>query len=302
MNEILIQQNVYELMSEKQLKAIEQGRIQNQRMKLLINKATQSTIDRKYKDYYIYSPPGLGKTFTVQEYLSISNIQCYPISGNISMFAFGLSLAVIAYSNQTSNKIVIHVDDCEVLFENINNVNVMKKVLDSDRVFVYEKSLQSQMSNLNDLQRDAIEFYSKQGKMGFKISTENMTFIFTSNKRLPYDTEVEEARNKGKAKSTYLSHLSAIRSRIHVADFELTKNEFWGWISAIVIDSNCLEGYNATSKEICEVLDFLYHYWEYFKEKNIRTVEKMFTVMRDYPEAYEKIWQMDYIKFISNDK
>jgi SpoVK/Ycf46/Vps4 family AAA+-type ATPase len=86
MYELLTESNVYDLMSQKQLEAIEQGKIQNERMRLLIDKATQSSIDRKYKDYYIYSPPGLGKTFTVQEFLSKSEISFYPISGNISMF------------------------------------------------------------------------------------------------------------------------------------------------------------------------------------------------------------------------
>jgi hypothetical protein len=301
MYELLTEPNVYDLMSQKQLQAIEQGQIQNERMRLLIGKATQSSIDRKYKDYYIYAPPGLGKTFMVQEYLSNSEINCYPVSGNISMYAFGVSLAVVGYMTPSDKKIVIHVDDCETLFENSNNVNVMKKVLDTDRVFVYEKSLQSQRSSLNDIQKDAIDFFSEPGKMGFKVPTNNMTFIFTSNKRLPYDNEVEMARAKGRSKANYLAHLNAIRSRVHVADFELTKNEFWGWISSVVIESDCLNDYEPTPEEICEVLDFLYHHWGHFKEKNIRTVEKMFSVMRDFPESYERVWKMDYLKYLTNE-
>jgi len=301
MYELLTEPNVYDLMSQKQLQAIEQGQIQNERMRLLIDKATQSSIDRKYKDYYIYAPPGLGKTFMVQEYLSNSEINCYPVSGNISMYAFGVSLAVVGYMTPSDKKIVIHVDDCETLFENSNNVNVMKKILDTDRVFVYEKSLQSQRSSLNDIQKDAIDFFSEPGKMGFKVPTNNMTFIFTSNKRLPYDNEVEIARAKGRSKANYLAHLNAIRSRVHVADFELTKNEFWGWISSVVIESDCLNDYEPTPEEICEVLDFLYHHWGHFKEKNIRTVEKMFSVMRDFPESYERVWKMDYLKYLTNE-
>ena len=59
--------------------------------------------------------------------------------------------------------------------------------------------------------------------------------------------------------------------------------------------------YDPTPEEICEVLDFLYHHWGHFKEKNIRTVEKMFSVMRDFPENYETIWVMDYLKYTNND-
>jgi len=301
MYELLTKHNVYELMSSKQLQAIEQGKIQNQLMRLLIEKVTQPCIERKFKDYYIYSPPGLGKTFTVQEFLAKSEISFYPISGNISMFAFGLSLAVIRFLVPSEQKVIIHVDDCEVLFENTNNVNIMKKVLDSDRVLVYEKSLQSQRGNLNDIQKDAIDYFSEPGKMGFKIPTDKMTFIFTSNNRLPYDNEVEIAKLKGQSKATYLNHLYGIRGRINVSDFELTKNEFWGWISSVVIESDCLNDYDPTSEEICEVLDFLYHHWGHFKEKNIRTVEKMFSVMRDFPESYERVWKMNYLKYLTNE-
>ena len=301
MNEVLVKPTVYDLMSQRQLNAIQEGRKQNERMKLLIEKATQTDIDRKFKDYYIYAPPGLGKTFTVQEFLSKADVNCYPISGNISMFAFGLSLAVIRFLVPSEQKVVIHVDDCEVLFENTNNINIMKKILDTDRVFVYEKSLQSQRPNLNDIQKQAIDYFSEPGKMGFKVPTNNFTFIFTSNKRLPYDNEVELARNKGKSKATLLAHLNAIRSRIHVADFELNKNEIWGWISSIIIESDCLQDYDPKPEETCEILDFLYHHWSNFKEKNIRTVEKMFSVMRDFPETYEIIWQMDYLKLSNND-
>lgn len=301
MNEVLVQPMVYDLMSERQLSAIYEGKKQNERMRLLIEKATQTKIERKFKDYYIYAPPGLGKTFTVQEYLTNSDINCFPISGNISMFAFGLSLAVIRFLVPAEQKVVIHVDDCEVLFENINNVNIMKKILDTDRIFVYEKSLQSQRANLNEVQKAALDYFSEEGKMGFKVPTNNMSFIFTSNKRLPYDNEVEIARSKGQSKATYLAHLNAIRSRVHAADFELTKNEFWGWISSVAIDTDCLKEYDPTPEEICEVLDFLYHHWSYFKERNIRTVEKMFSVKRDFPDTYETIWRMDYLKHYTND-
>jgi hypothetical protein len=112
---------------------------------------------------------------------------------------------------------------------------------------------------------------------------------------------VEIAKSKGQSKATYLGHLYGIRGRVHVADFELTKNEFWGWISSVVIESECLNDYDPTPEEICEVLDFLFHYWGHFKEKNIRTVEKMFSIMRDFPENYETIWQMDYLKYSNND-
>ena len=66
------------------------------------------------------------------------------VSGNISMFAFGMSLACIRY--QYGDKaVVILVDDCDEIFKTALNVNIMKNVLDGARVYSYEKSLQSQV-------------------------------------------------------------------------------------------------------------------------------------------------------------
>jgi len=282
--------------SMQQLDAIKIGKQKRERMILLVSNITQLHQVEKYSNLYIYSPPGLGKTFTVTEYLNNSQLQYFPVSGNTSMFAFGIQLAVINYLNPDRLPVIIYVDDCDEIFKNDQNCNAMKKVLDAERSFIYEKSLASQWNNMSDIQREAIENFREEGKMGFVVPTHNMRFIFTSNFQLPIDDEVAEARKKSKGKAVLLAHRNAIRSRCKVGDFDLTSQEHWGWIADVVMNEDCLtdEEISKTEKEI--ILDFLWNNWTHLKERSIRLIEKMAITMRQFPGSYKRVWEIDFLK------
>jgi len=282
--------------NQNQLDALKNGRMKRERMRLLIENITQLHQSEKYSNLYIYSPPGLGKTYTVTKYLDESNISYCPVSGNTSLFAFGIQLAVINYRNQEMLPMIVYVDDCDEIFKNEQNCNTMKKVLDADKKFVYEKSLQSQWGNLSQEQRDAITYFGDDGKMGFVVPTHNMRFIFTSNFQLPFDDEVAESRKKSKNKSVLLAHRNAIRSRCKVGDFELSTHEHWGWIADVILDEHCLADYNVTLEEKEVILKFLWNNWSYLTERSIRLVEKMVITMRVFHESYEQVWKIDYLK------
>jgi len=261
--------------------ALERGKANRQRLKELVRKISLVKEGDKYPHLYFFSPPGLGKTFTVINHLKDSGIPYVQVSGNVSMFAFGIQLAVINYLNPNMEPFVIFVDDCDEILRNEQNCNTMKNVLDGSKVFTYEKSLSSQRNNLTDVQQDAIEHYQEEGKMGFTVPTHNLIFVFTSNFKLPVDDEVQAAREKGLSKSVLLSHRNAIRSRCRVADFDLTLAEQWGWIADVVMNTNCLVSYQITTEKKQIILDFLWYNWEYLKERSIRLVEKMADTMRE---------------------
>ncbi len=282
--------------SMQQSDAIKIGKQKRERMILLVSNITQLHQEEKYSNLYIYSPPGLGKTFTVTEYLKNSQLQYFPVSGNTSMFAFGIQLAVINFLNPEMLPVIIYVDDCDEIFKNDQNCNAMKKVLDAEKSFIYEKSLASQWNNMSDVQRQAIENFRQEGKMGFVVPTHNMRFIFTSNFQLPIDDEVAEARKKSKGKAILLAHRNAIRSRCKVGDFDLTPKEHWGWIADVVINEDCLmdEEISVIEKEI--ILEFLWNNWNYLKERSIRLIEKMSITMRQFPDSYKRVWEIDFLK------
>jgi len=250
----------------------------------------------KYPHLYIYSPPGLGKTYTVNQYLKTSEVPFFTVSGNTSMFAFGIQIAVINYQISPTVPIIIYVDDCDEIFKNEQNCNTMKNVLDGEKMFVYERSLASQMSNLSDLQKEAIKYYNEDGKMGFSVPTDNLRFVFTSNFRLPIDDEVRDSRNKGKRTSALMAHKNAIRSRCKVADFDLSPDEHWGWISDVVLNTDCLDKINLSKSHKDDILEFMRNNWSRLTERSIRSVEKLGEIINSHPVNYETIWEIDYLQ------
>ena len=279
--------------SRTQKQAIDNGRAKRNRLKKLAEKAAKSSIVASYPHTYIFSPPGLGKTFTVNKALTESKVKHFTISGNISMFSFGISLAVINHTNKSKKPIVIVVDDCDEILKNSQNINIMKNVLSGNKVYSYEKSLQSQWNNLSELQQEAIEAHSSPMRMGFEVPTDNMIFIFTSNFKLPTDDDVKVAREKGQQKAILLGHLNAIKSRCKPADFDLDSEEMWGWIADTILTEDCLD---IEKEDKLILLDWMYNNWEDMNERSIRTAEKMAETMIDDPTGYRDSWEIDYLK------
>lgn len=279
--------------SRTQTQAIENGASKRNRLKKLAEKAAYSSIDASYPHTYIFSPPGLGKTFTVNKSLEEAGIEHYTISGNISMFSFGISLAVINHSIPKNEVVVIVVDDCDEILKNAANINIMKNVLSGNKVYSYEKSLQSQWNNLSELQQEAILAHSNDSRMGFEVPTDRFVFIFTSNFKLATDDEVKEARDKGQQKAVLLAHLNAIRSRCKPADFQLDDNEQWGWIADTILNEDCID---VSEEDKIILLDWMYNNWDNMNERSIRTAEKMAEAMIDDPTGYRDDWEIDYLK------
>lgn len=274
--------------------AIEKGKAQRKRLSYVVKKAVKSNPDASYPHTYIYSPPGLGKTYTVNQSLKEAGVPFFELSGAVSMFAFGVSLAVINYMAPKGQKIIISVDDCDGILKNEENINIMKNVLSGKRIFAYEKSLQSQISNLTGIQQDAINFHSSDERMGFSVPTDNMIFIFTSNFRLPDDDEVSEARQKGGTKNVLKVHRNAIRSRCKTMDFDLDKSEHFGWMADVMLTEELNSCLTEESKHI--ILDWVWKNWERLTERSIRTLEKMSETMCEEPDDYEMAWEIDYLK------
>lgn len=250
---------------------------------------------QKYRHLYLYSPPGLGKTFSVKHVLNNLKINHLELTGNTSMYAFGIMLAVIQYRNPNLIPLTIFVDDSDELFRTEPSCNAMKNVLEGANKFTYEKSMANTEGDLTELQLEAVKFFRHEGRSGFEVPTHNLNFIFTSNNRLPLDHEVENARKKGLSKSSLIIHRNAIRSRCRVGDFDLSPIEHWGWIADVVFHTDCLTdmGIDETSKN--EIIMYLWDNWDYLKEKSIRVVEKMALTIHEQPEEYREFWEMDFV-------
>ena len=273
-----------------QLNAIEKGASKRARLVKIVTRAVKQ---KGARPTYIYSPAGLGKTFTVKQAIDNAKTRHYTISGNVSMFAFGVQMAAIAYLDN-SKHIIVNVDDCDEILKNEQNINILKNMLEGRKCYTYNKSMTSQMANLTDRQRDAINNFSQRDMLGFSVPVDRFNFVFTSNLQLPFDDEVEEANLKGRAKSALFAHRNAIRSRCQTNDFNLEWDEQWGWVADVVINTNVLK--HITKKEKNILLDWMYCNWDDMTERSIRTAEKMASAIVDDPTGYISDWEIDFLK------
>ena len=287
------QSEVFEI---NQLLALEKGKQNRNRFLEIVEKLSTIRTDDKYPHNFIYGFPGIGKSFEIRKHLENSGIRHVMITGNVSMFAFGVQLAVINYLNPHQERVIVFCDDVDTLVATESSCNILKSALHGPKLYTYEKSLQSQWNNLSELQKEAIKHHQDDEKMGFQVPTNSMSFLMVSNVQLPTDDEVRTAREKNKSKSSLLAHKNAIRSRCMVQDFSLSNAELWGWIADVVLNTDCLNDQNLTNEDKQEILKFLWENWIYLTERSIRLIEKMTIIMKQYPITYKSVWEIDFLK------
>ena len=277
-------------------KALENGMKNRTRFLQLVEKIPHIKEEDKYPHKFVYGFPGIGKSYEISRQLEKSRVRYVMVTGNVSMFAFGIQLAVINFLNPQQERVIVFCDDVDTLVATETSCNILKSALHGPKVFTYEKSLQSQWSNLSELQRESIKHHQEDGKMGFQVPTSSMSFLLVSNIQLPTDDEVRLAREKNKCKSSLLAHKNAIRSRCMVQDFSLSNSELWGWISDVVLNTDCLIQFELTEIEKYTILDFLWDNWELLTERSIRLIEKMAIIKKEYPDNYQTVWEIDFLK------
>ena len=262
----------------------------------VVSKLPQIKEDDIYPHKFIYGYPGIGKTYEINKQLETSDVNYVMVTGNVSMFAFGVQLAVINYLNPNQEKAIVFCDDVDTLVATESSCNQLKSALHGPRKFTYEKSLQSQWSSLSEIQKEAIKHHQEEGKLGFTVDCKTMSFILVSNIQLPTDDEVRDAREKGKSKASLLAHKNAIRSRCMVQDFSLTNAELWGWIADVVLRTDCLKQFDLDQEEKFIMLNFIWDNWEQLTERSIRLIEKMAILKKEYPDSFQSVWEIDFLK------
>jgi len=273
--------------SDELQQVYDDNKIHRKRLSIIAKRAANPKITAQYPHTYIYSVPGLGKTYTVRQAIEKSGLEAAVVSGNSSMFAFGVSLAYLNYTNRNSDEpMIVLVDDSDTIFKTTENINVIKNILEGFKCFHYEKHIKSLIQQLPEDLKQAVEYHTADNQIGFKVPTDKMIFIFTSNERLPYDDEVVVGQGRSQ-------HLNAIRSRVRPFDFDLNKDEQWAWVADCALTENCCG--DVPQEIIIEGLTFIYENWAYMKTKSIRTIQMMCQEYELDPDDYKMIWEMEYI-------
>src|SRR6056300_1077390 len=95
--------------SEKQDLFIQQGALNRSMLRKAIERAINRTTKR---DFFIFSPPGLGKTYTCEQVFAQNNIVPLEIKGNTSLFGFVVDLACIMAHRDPKDHVFLFIDDC----------------------------------------------------------------------------------------------------------------------------------------------------------------------------------------------
>jgi hypothetical protein len=262
-----------------------EGHKQRQRLILLKDRIKEGSIKDSYPHFYIYSPPGLGKSHTINAALEEEKISYERIMGNISMWAFGVTLATINFKKEKNEEVIFSVDDCDVLFKDTASINIMKNVLEGNKCFHYQKNL-TNLSQLDELQQQAIKKHMKNGQMGFKVPTDKFRFIFTSNLKLPTSQDPESKRKK--------IDLLAIRDRVRPIDFDLQPEVQWGWICDIAINTNAIPK-RIPRSVVLEACNFMFDNWSNLTTQSVRTIKQMCDDYLHYKSHYKFIWTTQYL-------
>lgn len=284
-------------LSDLQEQFIGAGAKKRARMRKLIERAL-----KRKQHLYIYSEPGLGKTYTVEQVLELLNIEWAAIEGNTSLFGFGVDIAVIDHFRDKKKHMFVFIDDCDTLLFQTDSVNTLKIMLNKRR-FTYGKSLSAQYNQLDDDQKDIIDQYRRQGKSGFEVDLDNITFIWCSNYKLSdqVDLTTLSAKKTGKSENAIQKAKDeiALRRRMDAKDFDLSSdvklNETWGWIADCVLNETPPNMEDATEEDKMDILNWMYHNWPRLKEHNISFAEKLWRDKDEDPDGYKTTWELDHL-------
>ncbi len=270
--------------------ALNDGSKNRKRLSFLGSQISTSNLNASYNHMYIYSIPGLGKTHTINKAMSERGVNHVTISGNVSMFAFGVQLALINFL-KPNELTIVSVDDCNEILKDTSNINIIKNILENPKKFHYQKHLGGLISQLDELQQQAIESHIVEGTTGFVVPTNNMMFVFTANERLPYDDEVNGQKVRDK-----MIHLNAIRNRCRVYDFILEDDTQWGWIADVVLNTEAMNDTTISEDGKVRVCEFMYNNWDSMKTKSIRTAKMLCEDFVRYGNDAEFVWESEYLK------
>ena len=287
-------------LSTQQKDAIQKGA---QKRKGLIREAKKAAmraagkaVREEYLDTILAGTTGIGKTYNIEKAVEEAGVPSLTLKGNKSMFAFGGDLMLLHSRLPKGQKMALIIDDCDSFFENKENINILKGMTGKTgtRQFQYNKKINEHM--FTEAQISVMPEYQTEGMHGFTVPTDDFIFIFTTNFKLPFESDAKEAVEKGvSAKANRMQDLAAIRGRFNVKDYQLDKLTNWGWISEVALNDGGLKMLDDEMSRII-LLDWMWNNWDEMTETNIRTIEKMAYEMVDYPDEYRDNWEADFLK------
>ena len=230
----------------------------------ILDDMTQMSIDGIVRGMVVTGPPGVGKSFGVEQVLDKNNLFDKLADRKLKFgiekgAASAIGLFKLLY-NYSDKGCVLVLDDCDTVLYDETSLNLLKAALDSS-----PKRTLSWNTDSNLLRREGIP-----EKFEFKGSV-----IFITN--LKFDNV------RGKIKD----HLDAIMSRCHYLDLTLdTAREKLLRVKQIVKDG-MLNSYKFTKDEEQEIVDFMLDNQDKLREISLRMCTKIADLRKSQSDRWK---------------
>ena len=220
----------------------------------ILDEMTNATLDGIVRGLVVTGPPGVGKTFGVEQVLEKDSIfdmmADKPMRHTFvkgAMSAIGLYSTLYKYSDSKS---IVVLDDCDTILFNEDALNILKAALDSTK-----KRKISWNSDSNFLRREGVH-----GEFEF-----NGSVIFITN--LKFDS-TRQTKIK--------DHLEAILSRCHYLDLTLdTTRDKLLRIRQIAREGGLFDTKGLTKIQEQEIIEFMYEKKDRLREISLRMAQKI---------------------------
>ena len=242
----------------------------------ILNDMTRAVKKGDVRAMIVTGPPGVGKSFGVEEVLSKHDLMA-DIANNSklkkyevvkgAMSALGLYSKLYEYKDAKS---ILVFDDCDSVLQDELSLNILKAALDSSKKRTIHWNTDSRL--LRD-QGAPNSFEFKGGA------------IFITN------IKFENVRSR-----KLRDHLEALESRCHYLDLTIdTEREKMLRIEQIVEDG-MLSEYNFTEEESAELLAYIGTNKKKLRELSLRTVLKVADLRKSFPTKWQSVAEVTVMR------
>lgn len=232
----------------------------------ILDDMTGATIDGVVRGMVVSGPPGVGKTYGVEQVLeqdSLFDIMAdRPLRHTFvkgTMSPIGLYSTLYKYSDE---KNIVVLDDCDSILFNEDALNILKAALDSGK-----KRKISWHSDSHFLRREGVP-----DQFEFKGSV-----IFITN--LKFD----------KVKSSKIKdHLEAIMSRCHYLDLTISTTRDKLLRCKQIVRQGMLNSYGFSDQEQHEIMSYMEVNQSRLREISLRMITKIADLRKAMPQSWER--------------
>jgi hypothetical protein len=236
----------------------------------ILDDMTRAVKAGKVKAMIVTGPPGVGKSFGVEQVLSkhdvfanVANdqkLKKYEVVKG-AMSAIGLYSKLYHFSDR---KNVLVFDDCDSILLDDLSLNILKAALDSSKKRMIHWNTDSSLLRREGVP-DSFEF------KGGAIFITNIKFDHVRSKKLR-------------------DHLEALESRCHYLDLTIdTDREKLLRIEQVITECGMLDSYELEDWQKMEVVDFLKANTHRVRELSLRTVLKIADLAASFPDKWKAV-------------